>query len=674
MRWSAGWGSACDPCAKAKTRCIRSQGENSEAKCNRCQSLNISCTQQIRKPRKKRRRQTATALPDIAIPHGNTISRTTDSTQSRRGTPPPPPPPVTTGGLNARSNDAAGSDPNVYVAQVRAERSGAFSVPTWLPGFHPFPTPTCTCLGESDGKLEDGLEPTESDETLLSIYRTRLSPQFPFVIIPNDLTANELQRSRPFLAKAIRMVASLRNRRFMWNQSRMLLRQISGSVFMRSDRSLDLLQGIIVFLGFYHYFCFAHGHFNNLAHLASSMVADMRLDRPRARELSRKRYLRGIDPEEPREMSNDERRAILAVWYINSSSAVAFRKVNSPGRHFTEHMARQLHELQERREYETDEVLTQLVCAQRMNEMVAQLHLSDQSVDVRPSLNFWATNLDNLLAEFDDRLGRGGQHKPHGYLVSSHRNFALVQLLERHLVRNLNHAQNYEEAIAALRHAPDYFRTSAEHSGKNAANTALRAWFEHWLTIPVCHFFYMPMSGYLQLMDVTVILLRRARLMLLSRYRVGDSYQPGTEGTNNGTSSTSVGVDPSSSSDDLMLNLLDRLASRFEEARIEMAAAHCSEWTNDFLDLVAWKLRERKACIERWITVLANEANVHSTLSGSGLGAGGSHRPREPRWDEGGAGDSSASAFQNVDEPAEALWLGPLEELLHGGEAFESWL
>jgi hypothetical protein len=258
------------------------------------------------------------ALPDIAIPHGNTISRTTDSTQSRRGTPPPPPPPVTTGGLNARSNDAAGSDPNVYVAQVRAERSGAFSVPTWLPGFHPFPTPTCTCLGESDGKLEDGLEPTESDETLLSIYRTRLSPQFPFVIIPNDLTANELQRSRPFLAKAIRMVASLRNRRFMWNQSRMLLRQISGSVFMRSDRSLDLLQGIIVFLGFYHYFCFAHGHFNNLAHLASSMVADMRLDRPRARELSRKRYLRGIDPEEPREMSNDERRAILVVWYINS--------------------------------------------------------------------------------------------------------------------------------------------------------------------------------------------------------------------------------------------------------------------------------------------------------------------------------------------------------------------
>ncbi|KAL3450209.1 hypothetical protein BJX65DRAFT_271605 [Aspergillus insuetus] len=210
------------------------------------------------------------------------------------------------------------------------------------------------------------------------------------------------------------MVASLRNRRSMWNQSRILLRQISCSVFMRSDRSLDLLQGIIVFLGFYHYFCFAHGHFNNLAHLVSSMVTDMRLDRPRARPPLRKRYPRGIDPEEPRAMSNDERRAILAVWYINSSYAVAFRKVNSPGRYFTEHMARQLQELQDGREYQTDEALAHLVRAQRINEMIAQLHLSEHLIDTRPSLNVWITNLDNLLADLTCRLGREGQHKPHG--------------------------------------------------------------------------------------------------------------------------------------------------------------------------------------------------------------------------------------------------------------------
>ncbi|KAL2808906.1 hypothetical protein BJX63DRAFT_407635 [Aspergillus granulosus] len=656
MKWSAGWGSACDPCAKAKTRCIRSQGGD-DTKCNRCQSLNISCAQQIRKPRKRRLRQNAPTLPDFAIPQLEPKYRSTNGTSNlpqSRG-----PPPFPTEGTNEDShNDATESESNAYVAQVKAERTGPFSVPTYLPGFHPFPTLTCTCPGESDGK--DDPEATESDEALLAIYRARLSPQFPFVIIPDGLTASELQRSRPFLAKAIRMVASLRNRRSMWNQSRLLLQHISDSVFMRLDRSLDLLQGIIVFLGFYHYFCFAHGHFNNLAHLASSMIADMRLDRPPARPPLRKKYPQGIDPEEPRAMSNDERRAILAVWYINSSSAIAFRKVNSPGRHFTDHMERQLQELKARLEYKTDEVLAELVCAQRMNEMIAQLQLSDQSVDVRPSSNVWTANPDNLLADVENQRRREGQHKSHRYLVSSHRNFALLQLLEPQLV-DMSRFQNYE-AVTTLHHTPDNFHTTSE-SRKDAADTALRAWFEDWLTIPVCHFFYMPMSGYLQLMDATVILLRRSRLMLLARYRVGDSYTPETDTNSNGASSMSVGA--GRSLDELMLNLLDRLASRFEEARIEMAAAHCSEWANDFLNLVAWKLRERKTCIERWINIIAYEGHVNAI---SGVEVGGSHRLGESGWGEGG----DSTAFQNIDEPE--LWLDPLEELLLGGDALESWL
>lgn len=219
-------------------------------------------------------------------------------------------------------NDAAESESNVYVEQVKAEPTGAFSASTSLPGFNPFPSPTCTCVSETDGKDDPG--PTESDEALLSIYRTRLSPQFPFVVIPDGLTATELQRSRPFLARAIRMVASLRNRRSMWSQSRLLLRQISDTVFTGPDRSLDLLQSVIVFLGFFHYFCFAHGHFNSLAHLASSMIVDMRLDRPRDRPALRNKSLQGIDPEEPRAMLNDERRAVLAVWYLNSRFAALY--------------------------------------------------------------------------------------------------------------------------------------------------------------------------------------------------------------------------------------------------------------------------------------------------------------------------------------------------------------
>lgn len=216
-----------------------------------------------------------------------------------------------------------------------------------------------------------------------------------------------------------------------------------------------------------------------------------------------------------------------------------------------------------------------------------------------------------------------------------------------------DHIQNHE-AVATLRHTPDYFHTPST-SRTDAADTALRAWFEDWLTIPVCHFFYMPMSAYLHLTNATVILLRRARLVLLTRYRQGDSYVPEMQLNNNRAVSTTINA--GGDSNDLMLDLLDRLASRLEGARIEIASAHCSEWSNDLLDLISWKLRERKTCIEKWINVIADEAHVNSR---SGVEAGESHGSDESVGYGGGL-----TAFGTVNETA--LWLDPLEALLLGG-------
>ena len=76
-------------------------------------------------------------------------------------------------------------------------------------------------------------------------------------------------------------------------------------------------------------------------------------------------------------------------------------------------MERQLQELQDGLEYETDKVLAQLVYAQRINEMIAQFQQSDQSVDVRLSSNVCAANLDNLLADLGSLRRSEGQQKPH---------------------------------------------------------------------------------------------------------------------------------------------------------------------------------------------------------------------------------------------------------------------
>jgi hypothetical protein len=185
------------------------------------------------------------------------------------------------------------------------------------------------------------------------------------------------------------------------------------------------------------------------------------------------------------------------------------------------------------------------------------------------------------------------------------------------------------------------------------------------MTIPVCHLFYMPMSAYSHLTNVTVILLRRARRVLLARYRQGDACTSTTDTNDSGTASRTM-TTGGGLKDDLMLHLLERLASRFEQARIEMAAAHCSEWRNDLLDLIAWKLRERKDCIEKWAEVIAKETpgSVRSNVEN-----GGEIR----RLGETAGNGGELPAFQTMDESE--LWLDSLEAvLMGGGDAYGSWM
>ncbi len=170
--------------------------------------------------------------------------------------------------------------------------------------------PTCTCMTPV-GK--DDVVPVESDEALLSIYRNQLSGRFPFVIIPAGVTPRQLHAARPFLMKVIRMVASVRHLRLMRGQSRAVMEHIADAMLVRSERSLDLLQGILVFLGSYHYHCMTHAQFHNLIRLAISLVEDIQLNvSPPSQQRS------GQPASESTIRTSEEKRALLGVWYMSS--------------------------------------------------------------------------------------------------------------------------------------------------------------------------------------------------------------------------------------------------------------------------------------------------------------------------------------------------------------------
>ncbi|KAJ6157421.1 hypothetical protein N7470_005013 [Penicillium chermesinum] len=280
---SASWGAACAPCARAKARCIRSNkaaGDRCDRRSQQLEAKLDNLLESLKRPEQN---------PNL----GHLGMQLRDSPE----------------GSKAHSSSIfTGGQPG----KIQTSDTGSIEIAP-LPGYNTYARPLCTC---SETIEQEDLVPSQPDEVLLSIYRSQLSAQFPFVIIPPRVTLAELRETRPFLLKVVRMIASIRNRRSMWGQNHAVMRHLTEAAMIRGERSLDLLQGILMFVGYFHYYCMAHGQFSNLIHLAVSMITDTGLDRhSKPRE---KNQFVAMDREEPRKLTSEEKRVVLGVWYMNS--------------------------------------------------------------------------------------------------------------------------------------------------------------------------------------------------------------------------------------------------------------------------------------------------------------------------------------------------------------------
>ncbi len=181
------------------------------------------------------------------------------------------------------------------------------------PTYNSFGPANCICRPEPG----DAPPPPETDDVALEAFRTHFQPLFPFVVVPPSVTASQLGTTRPFLMSAIRMVTSIRSLRSMRAQMFALKRHISDYMLIRSERSMDLLLGLIVTVGWYQYHCFTHAQLHNLLSLAISLIGELGLNRhPIIHEGTR---LMAAQPPAPSARSSEERRAFLGVWFLASS-------------------------------------------------------------------------------------------------------------------------------------------------------------------------------------------------------------------------------------------------------------------------------------------------------------------------------------------------------------------
>ncbi len=110
------------------------------------------------------------------------------------------------------------------------------------------PTPVRS-VASAEGQSEVALLCDTDPETSLNTYRRMSAKNFPFVIVPEATSAAVLSQKRPMLARAIAIATSWSSPNEQSAKRALFLNDLSAKYFVRCERSLDLLQALIVYFG-----------------------------------------------------------------------------------------------------------------------------------------------------------------------------------------------------------------------------------------------------------------------------------------------------------------------------------------------------------------------------------------------------------------------------------------
>lgn len=139
----------------------------------------------------------------------------------------------------------------------------------------------CAAQPAAPGPAEVALVDVSLDEAemLLDRYQQLLSPGMPFVIVPREATAQLMHEQRPVLLRAISTVTLFHDLPRQQTLVKDLIRDIAERMLVKSEKSTDLLQGILLLIGWFHPHIFWCHQWLNLIHLGISLTVELGMDR-----------------------------------------------------------------------------------------------------------------------------------------------------------------------------------------------------------------------------------------------------------------------------------------------------------------------------------------------------------------------------------------------------------
>jgi hypothetical protein len=311
------------------------------------------------------------------------------------------------------SPDSTGRDnPCASPGVVHAAPSPNSGIPSLIN-----PRGSCTFQGHADPT--DALSDVQAD-AYLDRFRSRIIPNFPFVPIGADCTARKLRVEKPALFRSIIMAASYHDTHQLLLIGEYLLGFFIDMILVRVEKSLDVLQGLMVYIAFSHSLVHLKGRATSLLQLGAALVTDLGISNaPSASE----RY-----PSDWGQATNGTRsyganmvttrtlegmRAYAGMFYLTSSVTSRHHEFHSLRP--TAYLEECCTALSKTGELLDDAFLVKIVRLQIVTERVAQTLVAEStlgnlgySVPLRTYVQPFKLELDSLKQSFTDDIAQHG--------------------------------------------------------------------------------------------------------------------------------------------------------------------------------------------------------------------------------------------------------------------------
>lgn len=422
-------------------------------------------------------------------------------------------------------------------------------------------------------------------EQLLGVYR-RKAHFFPFIVVPSSATVPSMARTSPFLLLCILTAAATADPLLRKQLDQEFRRILSSKVIVGGQKSLDYLQGLLVYVAWYP----LHSKPKNsqafmYVNLAIGLALDLGLDREEPNHSS----FSVVNTDgliENGAFTKAAKRAYLGTYYVSAALSLGFQKPNNMQyRDLMDELGQSILQT------EPSSDLTALVSLERLAETIAVFHRS-KDMDTK----------DPILADANAQMFQNELQAWKANTLADIRTLPHIALFERFVGI---HIYSHELGFL-LKPYKNYFKqveSRASQAHLIACLEACKKFFEYLLSIP--EEYYADFTAFQwSLMVQAVLVLSRLTFVMASSF----SWDPDTTRSNVS-----------------LVMYLDALCFRFHNTTSTPAVGHTPPKNPDILYVFKMILTSVKKSYERRVAKI--EPNFVPIEQPNNIGIARGHCP-----------------------------------------------